>query len=664
MAADCEDGSAFYRYLSALGSEYEKMIQENMALRKLRKEGELTEPEKSENAKAEGALHGDRHGEAHDGAHDGVQAAGDRAEGSDGSDGAKVLKVEKSEMSRHGDNGDTTAGGTLRSLAQEWEDSASMHSMHSMQSVDAPVAPVVASAAPPPPETPAPFAPDASHPSTPKKTRISLDPAEDPQLPGGVEVPDTSSASDSQTETKDSDQEMSRRKSTATRYSYVKDMQIQEHDDREDNATFFLMLDVVPAIVIMLSAVVAGVSADNDPNNTGWKVLEILFTVFFIGEVIVKLRVFGWKEYLWGPEWYWSWFDILCIILAVVYMGITYTADQEAPGSSALGSMKTLKLARLGRIVRLLKFKIFTELKLMIQGVFTGLRVLFWAIVLLVTCMYLMGVVAVTVFSDQEGMTEFASVSAAMFTAFRCFTDGCAATDGTPLQETLRQRYGFPFMMIYILLFLFVTIGIFNLIMAVFIDNVTDGCTKKRQRELGHNAPKNAWRIAATLRGIILQKVLRKEAEDEAMKEAMHGPPGTARRVSKIFREKWEELRGMYGKPHSTYEYAELTDRIREDMAEYDVVVPRDEFNHWLASHDGLLDTLEDAEIDLSCKSDLFDVLDADMSGELEFEEMIDGLLKCRGPASKTDIIAIRLKARLMVRMMTAICSKLGIKDV
>ena len=32
----------------------------------------------------------------------------------------------------------------------------------------------------------------------------------------------------------------------------------------------------------------------------------------------------------------------------------------------------------------------------------------------------------------------------------------------------------------------------------------------------------------------------------KAMKEALNGPPGTARRVSKIFREKWEELRGMY----------------------------------------------------------------------------------------------------------------------
>lgn len=53
-----------------------------------------------------------------------------------------------------------------------------------------------------------------------------------------------------------------------------------------------------------------------------------------------------------------------------------------------------------------------------------------------------------------------------------------------------------------------------------------------------------------------------------------------------------------------------------------------------------------------------------DLSGELEFEEMVDGLLKCRGPVSKTDIIAIRLKSSLIVRMMNAVCEKLGIHDV
>ena len=101
-----------------------------------------------------------------------------------------------------------------------------------------------------------------------------------------------------------------------------------------------------------------------------------------------------------------------------------------------ISSLKMLKLARLGRIIRLLKFKIFQELKLMIQGVFTGLRVLFWAVVLLMMSMYLLGVITKTLFDQYE---EFATVPSAMFTWFRCFTDGCSAYDGTPLQERVRK---------------------------------------------------------------------------------------------------------------------------------------------------------------------------------------------------------------------------------
>ena len=117
-----------------------------------------------------------------------------------------------------------------------------------------------------------------------------------------------------------------------------------------------------------------------------------------------------------------------------------------------------------------------------------------------------------------------------------------------------------------------------------------------------------------------------------------------------------------YGyKPHTTQEYEELTEQIRAEMATRNIVVTRTEFNHWLSTEKELLETLNEAEIDLSCKSDLFDVLDADLSGELEFEEMVDGLIKCRGPASKTDIIAIRLKTRLLVRMVAGICEKFDI---
>jgi len=451
-------------------------------------------------------------------------------------------------------------------------------------------------------------------------------------------------------------------------------------EETEENANFLLLLDMVPAVVILASTIVAGVSADIHPDAPAWHVLEALFTTFFLLEIVVKMRYFGFREYLLGLDWYWSWFDILCVLLAVADISITYASlaanGYYAADTGAVSVLKMLKLARLGRIIRLLKFKIFQELKLMIQGVFTGLRVLFWAVVLLVGCMYLIGVVTKTLFHEYR--QEFQTVPIAMFTSFRCFTDGCTTDDGEPLHEKLRDRFGGLFMLAYILLFLFVTIGIFNLIMAVFIDNVTDGSTKKRQRELGANAPRTAWVLSSVLRHLILSNMIRQEAEDEAaaeedlLRSQADATKGEgidlsmphARRTSKIYKEKLLKIQEMYGyKPHTTQEYDDLTSAIRAEMSTRNVQVSRGEFNHWLSTEKELLETLHDAEIDLSCKSDLFDVLDADLSGVLEFEEMIDGLLKCRGPASKTDIIAIRLKTSLLVQMMTRLFRHMGLND-
>ena len=48
----------------------------------------------------------------------------------------------------------------------------------------------------------------------------------------------------------------------------------------------------------------------------------------------------------------------------------------------------------------------------------------------------------------RTGQLRFTDVPSAMFTAFRCFTDGCAAYDGTPLQEKLRKQKGPIFMLL------------------------------------------------------------------------------------------------------------------------------------------------------------------------------------------------------------------------
>ncbi|CAK9091765.1 Pentatricopeptide repeat-containing protein [Durusdinium trenchii] len=139
-----------------------------------------------------------------------------------------------------------------------------------------------------------------------------------------------------------------------------------------------------------------------------------------------------------------------------------------------------------------------------------------------------------------------------------------------------------------------------------------------------------------------------------------HTPrPSGARRSSKIYKEKLLALQERYGyKPHTVQEYDELTQQIRKEMANTNVQVSRADFNHWLSTERELLETLNDAEIDLSCKSDLFDVLDADLSGVLEFEEMPLGGPK---PSVSEDIIAIRLKTSHLVQLVTRLCAKLDV---
>merc|ERR1711972_783611 len=61
---------------------------------------------------------------------------------------------------------------------------------------------------------------------------------------------------------------------------------------------------------------------------------------------------------------------------------------------------------------------------------------------------------------------------------------------------------------------------------------------------------------------------------------------------------------------------------------------------------------LEDIEVETSSKHEVFDVLDVDMSGHLTVEELVHGLMTLRGPVSKVDIVAVRLKVRYITSLI------------
>merc|ERR1711957_203103 len=411
----------------------------------------------------------------------------------------------------------------------------------------------------------------------------------------------------------------------------------------------------VPALVILCNAVVMGISADVGIDHVFWDVVEVFFFLFFLGELIVKLHIFDLWSLFCGKDKLWNYFDLFCLLTAAADIVLTWLqvfkiVDASLPGGVML--IKILRLARLGRLIRLLRFKLFNELKMMVQGVVSGVRVLLWAIVLLLFCVFLLAIVCRSMLEDQP---EMSTIFRAMFSLFRCFTDGCVSYNGTPLQERLLQDYHFGvlWMFIYILVYLFVTIGIFNLIMAIFIDNVVTAHIQRKQKELGENAAIMEVRINE----VIAKRLERCRERNRLQTET-------------VCREKSSSVGGFFGGRYMSAEAKDYNLAARKSEAQAsigaaadgdDVTITKEVFSMWLKDPEMLV-LLEEVEVETSTKYELFDALDVDSGGELTVDELVSGLMKLRGPVSKNDIVATRLKVGYLTELVEEMGRKLGVE--
>eukprot|EP00931_Biecheleriopsis_adriatica_P095565 TRINITY_DN69160_c0_g1_i1.p1 TRINITY_DN69160_c0_g1~~TRINITY_DN69160_c0_g1_i1.p1 ORF type:complete len:412 (-),score=69.67 TRINITY_DN69160_c0_g1_i1:150-1205(-) len=324
----------------------------------------------------------------------------------------------------------------------------------------------------------------------------------------------------------------------------------------------------------------------------------------------------------------WNWFDFFCIVTQALDIALTYSASGEG-GQSLLVLVKMLRLARLSRLVRLLRFKMFRELKLMIFGLFCGLRALCWAVVLLIFMIYTLGIIMRSLSTEPE----FHSMPSSMFTLFRCFTDGCSAYDGTPLSERLREKHGFLFFASYILITMIVSVGLFNLIMAVFIDNVTKSQGQRKMREIGDSTGE----VCAELKLQIVKFMQSGALMDDA------GHP--LERMSEKARAKLQRLGDQGHHIRDAAKRQMFADLAFQILLDDGVTITRDMFLLWLEDVE-FMNLLDDADVDVSDKFSMFDILDVDMGGELSADELVTGLMQLRGDVSKGNIVHVILKVR------------------
>jgi hypothetical protein len=262
----------------------------------------------------------------------------------------------------------------------------------------------------------------------------------------------------------------------------------------------------------------------------------------------------------------------------------------------------------------------------MTKGVVAGVRTLFWAFVMLLSIVYLCALVLrQTIGLDQHVMNQandyvvlFGDIPGSMFSTFRCFmTNGdCILLDSTPIPEKLYQLYGYGFVIPYALMTMFITFGIFNMVTAVFVENVMEAAKQKKvslqvaeRARVGQVLSKLVFRVASTRRD---------QEEDGGMVVNVT----SSMKISK--RDNWKT------KIVSVNVNGFITRAAFINALQDPVVIQ-------------LIDSLE---VNVSDQSEMFDILDSDGSGSIEIAELISGLIKLRSVETKQDVVALILGMR------------------
>jgi len=361
---------------------------------------------------------------------------------------------------------------------------------------------------------------------------------------------------------------------------------------------------------------------------TGWIYFEMSFAFVLWMEIAFRMRLLRCRQYWCGPERYWNWFDILLAGTGFSDIVLQLASGQEAE-IGGTGLLRFCRLIRLVRIVKVFRIKILKDLRLMIRGLIAGIKTLSLAFLLLFAVLYVIAGFATISFGTDEktiaiGLAGyFKNIPATMFTAFRCFNGECVTDSGQPIPSLLAEEFGLPFILSYVGSYMLVTMGIFNVILAVYVD-ITMRAAKENDIQTAEAYARESIRIARTTRELLKRFVAAYHAFCDMEENGTPNHHGSLKKLPSA---------------------ALLTEDLMTDVA-----ISKELF--LLVIQDKKIQRLMD-ELDLPPdRANLFEVIDADGSGTLQMAELLHGLLKIRGEVNKSDTVASYLATKACQSMV------------
>ena len=157
---------------------------------------------------------------------------------------------------------------------------------------------------------------------------------------------------------------------------------------------------------------------------------------------------------------------------------------------------------------KVFRIKFMKDLRLMVKGLIAGIRTLALAFVLLFAVLYVIsGFTTMTIGSspitEEIGLSEyFSNIPNSMFTTFRCFTGECVNDEGQPIHSLLASKFGLLFILAYVSSYMLVTMGIFNVILAVYVD-ITMKAAKENDAVTAEQYSRESIRVARCTRELL-----------------------------------------------------------------------------------------------------------------------------------------------------------------
>lgn len=398
------------------------------------------------------------------------------------------------------------------------------------------------------------------------------------------------------------------------------------------NLSVFELIEPFVVTLIVLNGLLMGVQSDVTLEQwPGWRWIELSFVIVFTVECFWRLWLLRPATFFCGPDSVWNVMDFCLVSLALL---------EQAFGAAWSGNVLRLaRLLRLFRLFRVFRLHMFSDLAFMLKGLLGGARTLGWAMVLLLSTIYVIALfltntigksdVVKVLMGEEYTNHYFSTVPRCMFLAFRCFTGDCTDANGISIIGTFSKTFGFEFEAPYVFSSMLINFGIFNLIIAVYVE-----ATLAAARQ-GDDKGKSEEEINLAYAHTVKCLLKRCCAYGMFKRRGCSGANGDAGLSSMA---SLAQARGktavMKDRDH---EFADCTDEFS---------LSKEEFADML-SDPVVQDSLDELDVPLN-RLNLFEVLDSDNSGSLQVVELIQGIMAIRGEPKKSDSVACLLAIRSM----------------